>query len=115
DHLQRRKFELYAAEHAKSWYDHVINGLGREACSLYLITGYDKARAWGVSSFDGAEEGSVSMDFVPRWTQGSSMLEYWFRKCDSAESSSGADNTYGNQSGCVFLRGLRIAIRESFL
>lgn len=117
DHMQRKKFEKYAAEHARTWYKYVIDGpMAREAhnSSLYLVTGYHKTRAWGVSSFDNAE-GSVSMNFIPRRTLGGGLPKYWFRPCNYAASSSGADDVYGSQSGCVFLRGFKIAIRESWL
>ncbi|KAF9062302.1 hypothetical protein BDP27DRAFT_295165 [Rhodocollybia butyracea] len=117
DHMQRKKFEKHAAEHAHSWYNHAINTMAREAhnSSLYLVTGYDKTRAWGVSAFEDAEEGSVSMDFVPKRSRRGRLPEYWFPRCNSAVSSSGTDDEYGNQSGCVFLRGFKIAVRESLL
>ncbi|KAJ3921478.1 hypothetical protein F5877DRAFT_88793 [Lentinula edodes] len=55
DHLHRARFEKYAAECAPSWYIHVNRALGRTACngSLYLITGFDKARAWGLMVLQG--------------------------------------------------------------
>ncbi|KAF9067520.1 hypothetical protein BDP27DRAFT_1422811 [Rhodocollybia butyracea] len=77
------------------------------------ILGYDKTRAWGVSTFEYAEEGSVAMDFVPKKPQERNFPEYWFPRCDSAVSSNGTDDQYGNKSGCVFLRGFKIAIRSS--
>ncbi|KAJ3714531.1 hypothetical protein DFJ43DRAFT_1160796 [Lentinula guzmanii] len=115
NHLSRARFEKYAAEFAASWYTHVIGTLGREIHngSLYLVTGFDKARAWGVASFSNAEPENVSLEFVPKSSNGKTRYpKYWFRTCNSAASSSGADDTYGRQSGCVFLRGLKIAIRE---
>lgn len=38
--------------------------------------------------------------------------KYWFCRCDFASTTHGSDIS-GNQSGCVFLRGYKIAIRES--
>ncbi|KAJ3973393.1 hypothetical protein EV361DRAFT_900389 [Lentinula raphanica] len=117
NHLQREKFEDYAAECATSWYTHVGGALGRKINngSLYLITGFDKARAWGVASFSNATPENISLEFVPRSSKGKTRYpEYYFRTSNSAVSSSGADDIYGQQSGCVFLRGLKIAIRQSW-
>ncbi|KAJ3768306.1 hypothetical protein FB446DRAFT_286144 [Lentinula raphanica] len=118
NHLQREKFEDYAAECAMSWYTHVGGALGRKIhnSSLYLITGFDKARAWGVASFSNATPENISLEFVPRSSKGktANYPKYHFRTSNSAVSSSGADDTYGQQSGCVFLRGLKIAIRQSW-
>ncbi|KAJ3714416.1 hypothetical protein C8R42DRAFT_535369, partial [Lentinula raphanica] len=48
DHRQLATFEKYAAEFAIMWYTHASGPLGRRINneSLYLITGFDKARAW---------------------------------------------------------------------
>ncbi|KAJ3728239.1 hypothetical protein C8R42DRAFT_540764, partial [Lentinula raphanica] len=56
DHRQVTTFYNYAAECAIMWYTHVSGPLGRRIHngSLYLITGFDKARAWGVATFSGA-------------------------------------------------------------
>ncbi|KAJ3751295.1 hypothetical protein DFH05DRAFT_1386535 [Lentinula detonsa] len=115
NHLSRAKFEKYAAKFATSWYTHAIEALGRviHNGSLYLVTGFDKARAWGVASFSNAEPKNVSLEFVPKSSNGETGYpNYQFRTCNSAVSASGADDLYGRQSGCVFLRGLKIAIRQ---
>ncbi|KAJ3930658.1 MAG: hypothetical protein NXY57DRAFT_290970 [Lentinula lateritia] len=117
DHLHRARFEKYAAECAPSWYIHANGALGRTACngSLYLITGFDKARAWGVASFSDAIPENIQLEYVPKSTDGEDRYpKYWFRTCDSASSSSGADDRYGQQSGCVFLRGFKIALRQTW-
>ncbi|KIK67653.1 hypothetical protein GYMLUDRAFT_118787, partial [Collybiopsis luxurians FD-317 M1] len=48
DHNQLGKFLVYCHESAQSWYDHFNRRLGRGIPNggLYLITGFDKARAW---------------------------------------------------------------------
>ncbi|KAJ3793000.1 hypothetical protein GGU11DRAFT_442229 [Lentinula aff. detonsa] len=114
NHFSRAKFEKYAAEFAASWFTH-IEALGREIPneSIYLVTGFDKARAWGVAAFSNAETKNVSLEFVPKSSNGKTRYpDYWFRTCYSAVSASGADNLYGRQSGCVFLRGLKITKRK---
>ncbi|KIK52188.1 hypothetical protein GYMLUDRAFT_50052 [Collybiopsis luxurians FD-317 M1] len=107
------KFYQLAAECAHSWYDFVNGPLARGVRnnSIYLVTGCDKARAWGVASFTDAPADSVSLDFVPRLTQNGAR-EYWFRNCDFAASSSGTSHDT-NPAGCVFLRGFKVAVRSS--
>ncbi|KAE9387238.1 Pkinase-domain-containing protein [Gymnopus androsaceus JB14] len=114
DHLQYAKFEAYAANNAHSWYRYANGPLAREVhhSAIYLITGFDKARAWGVASFQDAQ-GKVCFEFVPKMpasTKGSP--KYWFRRYDFADCDAGDDDEYQNQSGSVFLRGFRIAINE---
>ncbi|KAJ6512912.1 hypothetical protein C8R45DRAFT_961709 [Mycena sanguinolenta] len=45
----------YAAKHADCWYKHVSEGRGRGLVngSLYLVTGCEKAKSWGMASFYG--------------------------------------------------------------
>ncbi|KAJ3976802.1 hypothetical protein EV361DRAFT_209266 [Lentinula raphanica] len=119
DHQQHTLFYQYAARCARSWYTYV-NGpslaRGVHNGSLYLVTGCDKARAWGVASFIGAQPDKVALEFVPREPdRAGGPLEYWFSTCTSALSSSNADNVYKRQSGCVFLRGFKIAVKNPVL
>ncbi|KAE9385615.1 hypothetical protein BT96DRAFT_840509 [Gymnopus androsaceus JB14] len=115
DHLNLSAFHSYATQYAKSWYAYINGPLGRQATngSLYLVTGCDKARAWGVASFSGARPGDVLLEFVPVPSRvpDSTHPDYYFRLTNSASASSGSDCRFGNQSGCVFLRGFKIAIR----
>ncbi|KAJ7618722.1 hypothetical protein FB45DRAFT_872116 [Roridomyces roridus] len=56
-HLEKlRSLQLlrqYAAKNAESWYRYAneIRGRGLENGSLYLVTGTEKARSWGMASF----------------------------------------------------------------
>ncbi|KAF9075459.1 hypothetical protein BDP27DRAFT_1034462 [Rhodocollybia butyracea] len=113
DHHQYTKFYEYAAESARTWYAHVNGPLARgvHSGSLYLVTGCDKARAWGVASFTNANPREVSLEFMPCEPRVPGAPEYLFSTCSSAFSSSDADNIFKNESGCVFLRGFKIAIR----
>ncbi|KAF5375311.1 hypothetical protein D9757_009681 [Collybiopsis confluens] len=106
------KFRQHAAECAKSWYDFVNGPLARGVHNdaIYLVTGCDMTRAWGVASFTDAPPDSVSLDFGPRVRNGN--YEYWFRTSDFAASSSGTSHER-KQSGCVFLRGFKLAIRSA--
>ncbi|KAE9389237.1 hypothetical protein BT96DRAFT_835160 [Gymnopus androsaceus JB14] len=53
DHQQLSKFYEYAVECAQSWYAHVNEPMARGVHNgaLYLVTGFDKARAWGSGIF----------------------------------------------------------------
>ncbi|KAJ4488093.1 hypothetical protein J3R30DRAFT_892546 [Lentinula aciculospora] len=114
DHQLYNKLYQYAAECARSWYTYVNGPLARGAHngSLYLVTGCDKARAWGVASFIDARPDNVLLDVVPQEPENAGGLpDYWFSTCNSASSSSDSDNVFNNESGCIFLRGLKIAIQ----
>ncbi|KAF9069896.1 hypothetical protein BDP27DRAFT_1179781, partial [Rhodocollybia butyracea] len=114
DHHKYNKIFNYAAKCARTWYSHVNGPLARGASNgaLYLVTGCDKARAWGVASFTDANPDYVSLTFAPRMSRNPlGAPEYYFSTCSSAWASSSSDNVFGNQSGCVFLRGFRIAIQ----
>ncbi|KAF9073635.1 hypothetical protein BDP27DRAFT_1215769, partial [Rhodocollybia butyracea] len=116
DHQQISKFCNYAADCAQSWYSHVNGPLARGAHNgaLYLVTGFDKARAWGVAAFTDVEEGDqVALDFEPKVSASiGEAAEYWFRRSDFAWSSCDADVSK-RQSGCVFLRGFKISVRRN--
>ncbi|KIK49990.1 hypothetical protein GYMLUDRAFT_266261 [Collybiopsis luxurians FD-317 M1] len=114
DHEQHQKFAQYAVEYAHAWYQHVEDlGLGISNGSMYLVTGCDKTRAWGVASFTNVHpESPVFLDFRPLSTAENQRQIYRFTRSDSATSASGADNIFNAQSGCVFLRGFRIAIQK---
>ncbi|KAJ4478331.1 hypothetical protein J3R30DRAFT_3404393 [Lentinula aciculospora] len=97
EHRQYTKFYRYAADCARSRYSYVNGPLARG----------------GVASFLDARPESVSSDFVPHETQNEGEPpKYWFSTCNSALSSSNADNIFRNQSGCVFIRGLKIAVQN---
>jgi hypothetical protein len=61
----------YAVKHAASWYDYIKarNGRGRELDNgdLYLVTGCEKARSWGMSSYHtGAEKFELAFKATAR-------------------------------------------------
>ncbi|KAJ7603442.1 hypothetical protein DFH06DRAFT_1069395 [Mycena polygramma] len=74
----------YAQEHAENWYEYINGARGRELSnrSLYLITGCEKARSWGIASYSAAHEGFL-LTFEPgagahdsgyHWTTGGPAL-----------------------------------------
>ncbi|KAJ6562018.1 hypothetical protein B0H19DRAFT_91564 [Mycena capillaripes] len=48
----------YVATHAESWYKYINGPRGRGLAngSLYLVTGWEKARTWGMASFHSTDE-----------------------------------------------------------
>ncbi|KAJ6588058.1 hypothetical protein B0H19DRAFT_921827 [Mycena capillaripes] len=61
-HLQKlenvENMRAYAAQHADSWYKYVNGARGRGLANgeLYLVTGCEKARSWGIASYGNARE-----------------------------------------------------------
>ncbi|ESK91073.1 hypothetical protein Moror_9594 [Moniliophthora roreri MCA 2997] len=116
-------FYDYAARNAISWYAHINGVLGRRlgGNSLLLVTGVDKATAWGVAAFHQAEKGSVCLTMVPDTRTQS---KYWFRSVHYAAALTGPPHNNLGDSGptedndpnrCVFVRGIRVSVRPSVL
>lgn len=114
DHQQYARFEAYAAKYAHSWCNYVNGPLARGVPpgAIYFITGFDKARAWGVASFKHAQE-NVCLEFVPQKSDREGSPKYWFSRYDFAECDADDDDVFRNQSGSVFLRGFKIAVRKT--
>ncbi|KAJ6517568.1 hypothetical protein DFH09DRAFT_234543 [Mycena vulgaris] len=58
----------YAAKHAESWYNYVNGTRGRGLVngSLYLVTGCEKTKSWGMASFhDVADQNEFELAFKP--------------------------------------------------
>ncbi|KAJ3788199.1 hypothetical protein GGU10DRAFT_263419, partial [Lentinula aff. detonsa] len=109
DHKSLDEFRDYGIIWARKWFQFANSSpYSRGTKNLYLVTGCDKTRAWGVSSFFNGPVGSVTMSFVP--TAGE-LPGYRFENRHCAEVQSGSDEL-GNQSSCVFVRGFKIAIRQ---
>ncbi|KAF7374457.1 Pleiotropic drug resistance ABC transporter protein [Mycena sanguinolenta] len=66
--LNLRRMELYAAEHAESWYKYanITRGRGLVNGRLYLITGWEKAKSWGIAYFrDVSLQSEFKLSFGP--------------------------------------------------
>lgn len=116
NHMQVLKFQKYAVDCVNSWLNHVNDADGyfaREVEGLYLVTGCDKARAWGIASFYDANSKEIVLEFVPKLSEHSGQLpEYKFSKSNYASVSADSDSEFQNQSGCLFLRGYKITARK---
>ncbi|KAK7036645.1 hypothetical protein VNI00_011578 [Paramarasmius palmivorus] len=112
DFLDEDRFEEYAYKNAISWYIYANGQLGRciGGNSLMLVTGLDKAKTWGVASYTCSEPNTVQMDFVPGIR---AATKYRFRNVGSATANTGPTRTPSDaQDQCVFVRGIRVAVRE---
>ncbi|KAF9078147.1 hypothetical protein BDP27DRAFT_346801 [Rhodocollybia butyracea] len=107
EHKDIENFRKYAKENAQSWFSYAHTS---GAQSLYLVTGCDKVRAWGMACFSDAVYGQVHLEFLPRAVDNTARPIYWFFREDYAATQSGTDSEFKNQ--CVFLRGLKIALRK---
>ncbi|KAJ6588055.1 cyclin-domain-containing protein [Mycena capillaripes] len=67
----------YAAEHADSWYRYINGARGRGLANgdLYLVTGCEKARSWGIASFRTARE-EFQLFFKPTTKAGTAHKAY---------------------------------------
>jgi hypothetical protein len=99
-----------ALQQGVAWFQHARHELRRRCKSLYLITGQDKARLWGLTSFRSAS-GTASLrielgiDNTSKWKPSNSTT---FRR---SEDSQLPRPTHENQ--CVFLRGFMISERQA--
>ncbi|KAJ7654141.1 hypothetical protein DFH06DRAFT_993910, partial [Mycena polygramma] len=106
----------YAAEHADSWYKYINSARGRGISNgdLYLVTGCEKARSWGMASFRAARE-EFQIFFKPTVAAGSAYHPYsWSglhgqknpsrRKCHNPHSTNGPANQ------TTFIHGLSISL-----
>ncbi|KAJ6507857.1 hypothetical protein C8R47DRAFT_1236580 [Mycena vitilis] len=68
----------YVAIHAEKWYKYINGPRGRRLANgcLYLVTGWEKAPAWGIASFYGVEK-PFPLAFKPRLRADLTMQYRW--------------------------------------
>ncbi|KAJ7649647.1 hypothetical protein FB45DRAFT_706398, partial [Roridomyces roridus] len=105
----------YARANAESWYQHSNGTRGRRLSngSLYLITGREKARAWGMASFQNAAARSpFRLAFQPVSDGHTSAYKYrWTASGPARTKTSGqipAEDEALNQT--VFIHGFSISL-----
>jgi hypothetical protein len=113
-------FREYAVRNAEAWYKYVNGPRGREAAngSIYLVTGCDKGKSWGVASFcNAAIRESFSLAFTAAAVGGvdAGHTYYWGQ---SAFATTRAGPMPLNnicdraQNQCTFIRGFKISLGE---
>ncbi|KAJ7484519.1 G-protein alpha subunit-domain-containing protein [Mycena latifolia] len=120
DLRRKQLFRDYALTHADNWYRFLNIRLGRliENGAIYLVTGCDKAAAWGVACFShAASEGEVSLELKASIVA-SGRIAYAWEAADVAPvaARAGPDPAHPNNAPnqAVFLRGYKVMLRERF-
>ncbi|KAK7018184.1 hypothetical protein R3P38DRAFT_3274317 [Favolaschia claudopus] len=113
--LQRlSKLRQYVNTYAASWYEYITHDMERELANgdLCLITGHEKARSWGMSSYDGDDQSNFSI----RFRRGDTNRYHWVgvpgQKNPSRPKSH--DEPNGPLNHAVFLHGWTITLGTSF-
>jgi len=109
-----------AIEHAFDWYKIAKEHYGEKisSSSLYLITGFYKARSWSLASFrdaTAAESESRHISVVPRNGEGTTSGRDW--KCTfpvQYRDGPGPGHS-GNVNQALFISGFKIAVRDDIL
>ncbi|KAJ7476190.1 hypothetical protein FB451DRAFT_1366736 [Mycena latifolia] len=106
----------YAAKHAESWYKYVNGARGRGLTngSLYLVTGCEKTKSWGMASFqDVAAQHEFELSFKPS-TDETSGYKYRWRRGTRAQQKHAdpptEDETPPNQT--TFIHAFTISLGE---
>jgi len=114
------RFRKVAIERAFDWYkiakEH--HGENISSNSLYLITGFYKARSWSLASFCDAtatEAESRHITVVPRDSEGTISGRDW--KCTfPVQYRDGPGSSHnGSANQAVFISGFKIAVRDDML
>ncbi|KAF8550276.1 hypothetical protein OG21DRAFT_1419985 [Imleria badia] len=123
DLRSKEKFRTIAMERALEWYEIARNRYGENmsACSLYLITGFYKARSWSLASFNDP----ASLELVnPRSIKvgrqesiegGSTTGRYWECTFPVDYRDGPGSNHNGSVNQTVYISGFKIAVREDVL
>lgn len=112
------RFREYAAQHATSWYKYVNGPRGRDAenGSIYLVTGCDKSRSWGVASFSDVSS-SFNLTFIPSPDGGNTDYTFAWERASFASTNAGPipiEYFDGDQpqNQCTFIRGFKISLSQ---
>jgi hypothetical protein len=113
------RFREYAAQHAESWYKYVNGSRGRDAGngSIYLVTGYDKSKSWGVASFSDVS-GSFNLTFIPSPDEGgnTNYTFAWEHASSTSTNSGPVPIEYFDgdrpENQCTFIRGFKISLTQ---
>jgi hypothetical protein len=110
----RCNFQTYAARHAVSWYEYMLNaGMDVSNGSLYFVTECTKSTDWGIAVFYAQSMPYDHLQFI--FDQESYQ---WRRRGGKVEARVGSKSTDNFDSDteepnqCVFLRGYKIMLRQ---
>ncbi|KAJ7713031.1 hypothetical protein B0H14DRAFT_3017392 [Mycena olivaceomarginata] len=104
--LNVNRIRNYAAEHAESWYQYSHGTQGREVANgdLYLVTGWEKARSWGMASYTSREEFKLTFKPTLGWSGPPG------ERNPAREKSHVSPSTNAPLNQTTFLHGLSISL-----
>lgn len=112
-----RPFFDHASRHAATWYHFAEENLGRIIShdSIYVITGFHKARSWGLAGYQNEQgNGDFSARFTVGARDGGNMAPgYSWETTRSMDWRVGPFDGLGIPNQSVFIRGFKIALRSS--
>ncbi|KAF8550271.1 hypothetical protein OG21DRAFT_441561 [Imleria badia] len=115
------RFRTIAIERALEWYEIARNRYGENmsACSLYLITGFYKARSWPLfndpASFELVNPRSIKVGRQESIEGGSTTGRYWECTFPVDYRDGPGSNHNGSVNQTVYISGFKIAVREDVL
>lgn len=112
-----RPFFEQASRHAATWYHFAEENLGRIIShdSIYVITGFHKARSWGLAGYQNEQGNSdFSAQFTVGAREGGNLAAgYSWETSRSMDWRVGPLDGLGLPNQSVFIRGFKIALRST--
>ena len=112
-----KAFREYAIVQTPAWYDFVTNQLNRIITngSLYLVTGVDKARSWGVASYSNipGERHILLRPSDANDTSAPATRHYAWERSGQVAARAGPRRPVRQENQCVFVRGYKLALRTN--
>lgn len=113
------RFREYAVRNAGNWYKYAKGPRGRnvENGAIYLVTGCDKSKSWGVASFSGVPA-SFNLNFVPATAEGgnANITSTWEHTSFASTNSGPTPVEYFDgdrpRNQCTFIRGFKISLSQ---
>lgn len=120
DLMTKEDFRIYAERNAARWYEYakVTRRRAIPPNSLYLVTGCDKAKSWGLAAYrETAREVKCSLKLQATLAADvSGAYNYKWEKHDSVEGRVVGDTTLPRlRNQCVFVRGFTISFKQGFV
>ena len=110
-------FREYAIVQTPAWYNFVTHQLNRIISngSLYLVTGVDKARSWGVASYSNipGERHILLRPSDANDISAPATRHYAWERSGQVAARAGPRRPVRHENQCVFVRGYKLALRTN--